>query len=252
MYRRALLRFAAAIVAGTILLSCSNKDGTGPDGNGPGRRVLFIGNSLTYSNDLPAMVETLANASGENLEVSSVTYGGYALEDHWVSGDARDAVRSGGNDRVILQQGPSALPESRVNLRQYAALWDAEIRRYGGIPGLYAVWPEEYRIEVFPDVTESYLAAARDIGGYFFPAGETWQETWRISPDAPLYDGDRFHPAVAGTYAAAVAIVSVLTQRMPTTLSDSYVPVGMNKDLAATIRSAAETVVRRYGFSVQD
>ena len=51
--------------------------------------ILFIGNSLTYTNDLPGMVQRLvAAASGETPTVESVAFGDYSLEDHWNQGDA--------------------------------------------------------------------------------------------------------------------------------------------------------------------
>lgn len=39
--------------------------------------ILFIGNSYTYYNDMPKMLESLARAAGFYAEVASVTKGGY-------------------------------------------------------------------------------------------------------------------------------------------------------------------------------
>src|ERR1043165_5982645 len=46
-------------------------------------RVLFLGNSLTAANDLPAMVQAMAAASGVKLTYKAITQGGFNLEDHW-------------------------------------------------------------------------------------------------------------------------------------------------------------------------
>ena len=69
----------------------------GPD-QAPGNaaRVLFIGNSLTYTNDLPAMVGTLARAAGRPIHVESVALPDFGLEEHWQQGDARKAIARGG------------------------------------------------------------------------------------------------------------------------------------------------------------
>ena len=40
------------------------------------KKVLFIGNSHTYFNDMPQMVKELANAAGEELHVTMLTKGG--------------------------------------------------------------------------------------------------------------------------------------------------------------------------------
>src|SRR5687768_2825792 len=71
-------------------------------------RVLFVGNSLTYWNDLPAIVEALADsAKVKGLAWHMVAYPDFALEDHWAQGDAVAAI-SAGWDIVVLQQGPSS------------------------------------------------------------------------------------------------------------------------------------------------
>ena len=44
-------------------------------------RILMIGNSLTYTNNIPAMVQNLCRASGINATVESVTLGGNSLTD---------------------------------------------------------------------------------------------------------------------------------------------------------------------------
>src|SRR5260221_4475747 len=77
-------------------------------------RMLFVGNSLTSANDLPAMVRALSQAAGDDppLETQMVAFGGFALEDDLARGDAPRAIARGGWDVVVLQQGPSTLPES--------------------------------------------------------------------------------------------------------------------------------------------
>ena len=207
-----------------------------------------MGNSLTYTNDLPAMAQALATASGISMVTDEVTAPGYALEDHWNYGPARSKVQNGNFDIVIMQQGPSSLPESRTFLREWTVIWAEEIRKRGGEPGLYAVWPEAARSNVFADVHDSYRLAAEDVSALFFPVGNTWLEVWARDPSAALYGPDDFHPSSAGTYAAAVVIVSILADRDPTTLATTLELPGvqsseLNESLAATIRAAAEAVI---------
>jgi hypothetical protein len=79
-------------------------------------RVLFIGNSLTAANDLPRLVAAMSALVGAPLECENVTFDGFSLEDHWNEGSAKRAIARGGWSTVVLQQGPSALPESRMLL----------------------------------------------------------------------------------------------------------------------------------------
>jgi len=95
----------------------------------PPLRVLFVGNSLTETNDLPAVVARIARSHGRRLEYRTVAFGGYALEDHWAQGDARAALANGNWDVIVMQQGPSALPESQSNLRAWAIRWADEAAR---------------------------------------------------------------------------------------------------------------------------
>ena len=133
------IRTALALIGLALAASCSADSnpaavptptpaspGTGPPPTG--ERVLFVGNSLTDGNDLPLVVEALSAAGGRPLSTEKVTYGGVSLEDHWGL-KTQDRIAAGGWRYVVLQQGPSALTESRVNLREWTARFDAVIRR---------------------------------------------------------------------------------------------------------------------------
>src|SRR5215217_3527977 len=108
-------------------------------------RVLYVGNSLTATNDLPAVVASLARSSGRRVDYRTIAFGGYSLEDHWYQGDARAALASGRWDVVVMQQGPSALPEGQAHLREWATRFADEARANGTRPALLTVWPESYR-----------------------------------------------------------------------------------------------------------
>ncbi len=176
-------------------------------------RVLFIGNSLTSMNNVPALVEQLSETGDVRVRTSSVTRNDFSLDDHWAQGDAVRAITRGGWAYVVLQQGPSALPASRVQLRAATKQFDEVIRQAGARTALYMVWPSETRARDFDAVRESYALAARDVGGVFLPAGEAWRAAWRRDPQLPLYASDRFHPTVQGSYAAALVIAQRLTGR---------------------------------------
>ena len=99
-------------------------------------RVLFLGNSLTATNDLPSAVARVASRAGRRLDYRTVAPGGYALEDHWSNDESRAALADGHWDVAVMQQGPSALPESQANLREFALRWSAEARAHGARPAL--------------------------------------------------------------------------------------------------------------------
>ena len=178
-------------------------------------RVLFVGNSLTAANDLPALVRRIAAADGTRINTKAVAVNDFGLEEHWKDGRALREIRAGGWDVVVLQQGPSALPESRVILRDYAAKFAAVIRETGARPALYMVWPSLQRQGDFARVIESYAVAAADINAVLLPAGSAWRAAWTHAPDAPLYAPDRFHPSKDGSWLAALVIYCGLARRSP-------------------------------------
>jgi hypothetical protein len=179
-------------------------------------KVLFIGNSLTYQNDLPQTIAQLAASAGlPPCYCVSVAYANYALEDHWYGGHAVDALDGEDWDFVVMQQGPSALAESREHLRFWSGVFGEVIDTIGAQAVMYGVWPQRSRSFDFPNVTETYRLAASDIGALFAPAGEAWQLAWAQDPTLPLYAGDDFHPSTMGTYLAALVIFQRIYARSP-------------------------------------
>lgn len=181
-----------------------------------GLRVLFIGNSLTYTNDLPSIIEAVAEAAGQKRFVhKSVVFANYSLEDHWNQGDARKALADKKWDIVVLQQGPSASTEGRALLLEYSRRFADLIRNAGAKPALYMVWPSTSRAGDFDGVSESYRLAAQEVKGMLFPAGEAWRAAWRRDAKLALYSPDGLHPTLAGSYLAALVIYEQLYGQLP-------------------------------------
>lgn len=206
--RTPLLLVLLALVAG----GCAQAP---QDGAGEPLRVLFVGNSLTQTNDLPAVVATLVRGLGTELEYETIAPGGTSLEDHWNAGRVPAELASGDWDAVVLQQGPSALPDSRVNLREWAERLAGLAREHGTRPALLTVWPESYRAAALTDVISSYANAAEAADAELYAAGVAWQSAWKRNPALPLYGPDGFHPSPLGTYLAALVVVAGLTGQSP-------------------------------------
>ena len=79
---------------GAAALACGSSGGvTGPP-PGEGPAILFVGNSLTYFNDMPDIVAAISLGAEDDppMRVGMVAFGGFSLEDHWNQGDALDAI----------------------------------------------------------------------------------------------------------------------------------------------------------------
>lgn len=247
--------FNASRVAGLALLLVASGVGKGLNGQERARalNVLFVGNSLTYTNDLPAMIEALAEASGvARPRCKAIVMGGYSLEDHWNQGAAREAIAQGGWDVVVLQQGPSASTEGRRLLLEYARRFAGEIRRAGARPALYMVWPATNRKGDFDGVVESYKQAAKETKGILFPAGEAWREAWRRNSQLALYSPDGLHPTPAGTYLAALTLYEQLYAQTPIGLPASFklrsgIKIEIPHEQAKLLQEAAAEANRKFG-----
>ena len=242
-----LLRPAASVLAAAFLvLAAGGCGGTEAREQQP-LRLLFVGNSLTAANDLPAAVAAIADEAGRRpLEVHMVAPGGVSLEEHWASTGARDLLAPGRWDAVVLQQGPSSLPESRAHLRAWAERWAREVRAHGARPALLMVWPEAARASAMPAVIDSYADAAAGSGAVLLPAGAAWRAAWRRDPELELYGDDDFHPSELGTRLTALVVYAGLTGASPAKLPIASVPEETARILrAATSEALAAARTRR-------
>jgi hypothetical protein len=211
--------------------------------------VLFVGNSLTYANDLPGMVEALAHVGvGQSITVKMLALPNYSLEDHWKRGTAARLIAGSRWDVVVLQQGPSAAEASRTLLLDYVRRFASIIEASGGRPALYMVWPTADRLDDFPRSSASYRQAAAAVHGLLFPVGDAWRAAWRRDSAVQLYSADGLHPSIAGSYLAALVIVQTLTGRSPLGMPDtvalaSGARIVLPRATAMVLRAAAADVV---------
>jgi hypothetical protein len=232
-----------------LLVSCG-ADGPSDPVDSRVYRVLFIGNSLTYVNDLPGTVARLAASVHDSLEAESVAEGGFALIDH-LNGksDAVAVIQSHPWDYVVLQQGPSSLPISRDTLVLASQLVDPYIRAAGARPAELMVWPDADNQAAFDAVRGSYQAAAQAVNGLFLPAGEAWRAAWVLYPMLQLYGADGFHPSELGTYLTALVVLEGITGRDSQSLPPFAFAAGHQLDTPPGVvrlmqRAAHETVAR--------
>src|SRR5262249_43837600 len=148
---------------------------------------------------------------------------------------------------VVLQQGPSALPESRVLLVDYARRFAGDARRVGARTAMYMVWPAASRRTDFEGVRLSYAAAAREVGGILLPAGEAWRSAWRRDGRLELYGADGFHPTPLGSYLAALVMFEAFFDRSPIGSAPLVAPA----DRVRLLQEAAADATARFGSAAR-
>lgn len=212
-------------------------------------RVLFIGNSQTSTNNLPAFVSELARASSRaKIVYRTIAPSAVTLEGNWFGGKAVPALTAGRWDAVVMQQGPSVLPEARAKLCVYARAFADAARAAGARPYLLMVWPR--RGSGFAEVIDAYAAAAAAADATLLPAGAAWGAAWRRMPGLELHKWDGIHPSRLGTYLAALVVYAGLwdlPQPAPNALVVERNPFWVPRDLARLLRtSAQEALNTRY------
>ncbi len=248
--RRSLIGLLGLTLLPALPSGCGG-DPTGPALPDADLRILFVGNSLTYANDLPGLVETVAEIAGHSVETASVAYSNYGLGDHWAAG-TQSTIRELRPDVVVLQQGPSTLPESQAYLREWTDSLSRVIREVGAVPALLMVWPPEDPRYTFAAVHASYRAAAQDVGGIFIPAGISWLEAWKADSRFVLYAADRFHPAPLGSVVAALTVVRTLFDESLVGLPARMIPEGAGRPEILLTVGAVEKLFPAVDRAVED
>lgn len=228
-------------------------------------RVLFLGNSYTYVNNMPQIVADMATSTGDTLVWEMEAPGGYLLSGHYTSMASKAKIQKGNWDYVVLQEQSQhpALPYQQVfnTTFLYAHVLDTMINYYNpcGETIFYMTWGRKngdagmcasYSSQGWPHfctyqgmdsvIRARYETMANDNQGTVSPAGAVWRVIRSQHPNIELYDADESHPSVAGSYAAACAFYTTIFRKDPTKLNYNYT---LNATDAANIRAAAKTVV---------
>lgn len=248
--RRAAAVLAVAVVATTACLGSP----TGITISGTGRRILFIGNSHTYVNDVPGLVQALAAAAGpEPIAVASNAPPNFALIDH-VNGTARRQITGGQWSVVVLQQGWTPAGACRDTLRLAVRQLAADAEKAGARVALYQVWAPTNRPSHMPGTIRSYELAAEDVKGVLYPAAAAFRIALERDPNLPLYL-DGMHASREGSYLVALVIYATLFDRSPVGLPTSLTTLSgdrmvISPAIAATLQeAAADVTVRKLGGS---
>ncbi|WP_299465711.1 SGNH/GDSL hydrolase family protein [uncultured Microscilla sp.] len=169
-------------------------------------KILFVGNSLTYTNDLPSILKYIMGKFGKSATMISLCKPNYALEDHWNEGKVQALIKKRGIQYVIVQQGPSSQKYGRQSLVEYGQKLKRICDEAGASLGFYMVWPAKWYYHTFDGVIANYSHAAQVNQALLFPVGVIWKAYQKRYKKVKLYGTDNFHPSRAGSFLAALTI----------------------------------------------
>jgi len=170
------------------------------------QKLLFVGNSLTYTNDLPSILEQIATVYGKNIETEMLCYPNYAIVDHLAEGKIQQMIAANNYDYVIVQQGPSSQEEGRKMLIDAGKQLSVFTKKHNSILAYYMVWPSKRYYFTFDKVIANHIEAAQKNNALLFPVGTYWRQYEAQQKGTSLYGADQFHPSKTGSFLAAVTI----------------------------------------------
>ncbi len=202
--------------------------------------VLFLGNSYTYVNDLPKIIEDIATNENKTFKHESVTPGGCTLFQHVESQTSLSKIRKGNWDYVVLQE-QSQLPvidyyRHNTLKPSYKALYDSIMfynpnakvvgymtwgRRYGGQQcvnfgeGVHCSAEFVDFNHMQDTLTVAYCENAYATNSYVAPVGEAWKSALSTDPSLILHSSDNSHPSYDGSYLAACVFYSIFWNKTP-------------------------------------
>jgi hypothetical protein len=249
---RTVCRHAVAAFAIASALAASAGAQTKP------MRVLFIGNSYTYFNNLPATVGDLAMAAGEarRFEPTVVLVGGSTIDGHLQRGDAAREIARGGWDAVVVQDQsmrPIAMPDATWRDADAVA---ALVRRVGARLYFYETWAREATPELQDSLSRTYHRAAERTGGTVVHAGDAWgafrkTEAVPAGAHSALFFTDGSHPSTAGTYLAAATFFAALYGRAPTGLPNVVRSTHVQPSVGPAPDSPRDSIPRPIAAAIQ-
>jgi lysophospholipase L1-like esterase len=245
-------RFVLLAILLFFLCSCS----FAPNCRGPQdtscTRVLFIGNSYTFVNDLPNTFAKLAKSGGHQVEVGMSAQGAWRLADHIQSSDTLNILNSKKWNFVVLQE-QSQIPSIQQirNQEMYPAARQLaqKIKDIGATPVFFVTWAHRNGMpengmnnfeSMQAQINAGYMSIAQELRVPVAPVGSAWLITVKEHPEFGLWQEDGSHPTAQGTYLAACVFYAVIFQESPDGLNYS---AGLSRENAKVLQAVASRTV---------
>ncbi len=216
-------------------------------------KILFVGNSYTYYNNMPVRYfSELMKVAGYKVKVLSLTKGGWTLTNSANPGDelgkqVDNALTHQDFDFVILQEQSMTPAVNTGAFYTGVKRLDKKIRECGATPVLYATWGRKQGSgdltahSLTAETMTWKLAAAYEHMGetHDIPVAHVGLAFWDIIQNQrgiALHDPDMSHPSPEGSYLAALTIFARITGIDPTTVDYEG---GVNPSIEPILKEAA-------------
>ena len=181
-------------------------------------RILMLGNSFTYYNNMPSLLAELTGA-----EVVFHTRGGARLAEHLnpeteMGEKTLPALENETWDYVILQEQSNTPVTAKGSFLKSVSALCEKARHAGAVPVLYATWAYQEGSERMAEMSIGYDVMAAQMYASYHEAAEqcdalvadVGQKFYKLAPKKDLYDEDGRHPSEEGSRIAAETIAAVI------------------------------------------
>jgi hypothetical protein len=225
-------------------------------------RVLFIGNSHTYMNDMPQLVsEMIESATGEKCHVVMLAYSARSLK--WHMGEEyfseRFNILHGKYDYCVIQEQAHPMTDEADTII-YAKRIIELCRKVDTVPVIFETWSEKIKPENQLEMNRRYQNLSKEQGALLAPIGEVWSAVMQEFQgvfDEDLYYRDGEHASAVGDYLTAMVLTRVITGKLPgqdflkaydfTIPDERWFPVKENvEDEVVTISKDVADVIRKH------
>lgn len=215
-------------------------------------RVLFVGNSYTYFNNLPQALSAMAASAQPplTLETGQSAFARYTLEGHSQDDRTLKAIRTGGWDVVVLQEQSTRPVLDPAQMHAFARKLDTEIRQTGARTLFFMTWARRDKPEMIEGLAQAYEAIGAELGAVVAPVGLAWHRSLQERPRLALHEPDQSHPLPHGTYLTACVLYATLTGQNPQGLSNGGLEQ-LTPDEAHFLQRIAWETVRGYHTSAK-
>ena len=225
------------------------------------KEVLFVGNSYTYYNNMPQLVEQIALSFGDTLIYESSTPGGANFNAHSTNAQTLAKINQQQWDYVVLQsqsQEPSFSPAQVANdTYPYAEILVDSIYANSSCtePLFFMTWGRKYgdqqNCAAYPPICtylgmqqrlrESYLEMAFNDSSSCAPVGMAWKKSIAIDSTLNLYSSDNSHPSIYGSYLAACTFYASIFKK--SAVGSSYWPNAIDSATAYSLQQIGSSTV---------
>jgi hypothetical protein len=215
-------------------------------------RILFIGNSYTFVNDLPNTFAKLAQSGGHKVAVGMSAQGGWTLADHVGSPETQGLLNSTNWNFVVLQeqsQIPSVEPVRNQEMYPAARELVQKIEAVGATPIFFVTWAHqdgmpENGMNNFESmqfqINRGYMGIAQELNAPVAAVGSAWLTAIKEHPELELWQADGSHPSEQGTYLAACVFYVVIFDESPDGLAYR---AGLSKEHARIIQTVVSKTI---------